>query len=100
MSSRRPVKKSWKQKQKEIDEKKKKEMEKRLEENRAIMHLLNRIKNAVYIITIIVVLGVFFLFYDLIAMIFFIIIGIVVLLLIYWPIGKEIERRKKKTLEV
>ncbi|MBD3230773.1 MAG: hypothetical protein GF329_21520 [Candidatus Lokiarchaeota archaeon] len=96
-------KKSWKQRKRDKKKIKEKKLEKKIERERDFLHLLNRIKNAVYVITIVIVLGMIAsIFYGLtiygwmITTAFFIIIGIIVLFMIYWPVGKEIDKRKNE----
>ncbi|MHA1268620.1 MAG: hypothetical protein ACTSPY_02430 [Candidatus Helarchaeota archaeon] len=95
MSKRQP-KKSWKQKIKESEELKKKDYEKKQIEESEFLQVLNRVRNAVYIIIIIIILGMILFFPNIYALILFITIGIVALFLIYWPVAKEIEKRKKR----
>lgn len=97
MTSSREEKKSWKQKQREAEKEKEIEDEKKLEEEKKFADLLNRIRNAIYILILLIVLGsIVSFFYIMIPLtILFILIGLIILLMIYYPIKREIKERRE-----
>ncbi|MHA1311162.1 MAG: hypothetical protein ACTSWR_03800 [Candidatus Helarchaeota archaeon] len=95
MATQKKSTKSWKQKKKAIEELQNKELEIKQKIEKEFLHILNRVKNAVYILIIIIIVGLFLTFPYIPAMILFIVSGIVILFLIYWPVGKEIEKLKQ-----
>jgi len=93
MSKRYNPKKSYKQKLKEKELNQLEQIKKFKEQEKDLIHVFNKIKNAVYIVIILVIIGS--LFSSIMGLIIYIAIGMVVAFLIYLPVGKELEKRKK-----